>query len=168
MANNKFKNLQVMNYINKLFIPGEDFYKTQKLVRTLAENEKEEMIKHLLTSKEPLYVLFPLNSCLELIWDIYNPKGYLKTKVNKSLLQAICNKLQGEEVDVENLDFTGNNTRYIAEEEAVNYLNQRLRASTFKLIARTYSALGLVKYNAGKRGFIHLIFSFEEGCTIDL
>ena len=57
---------------------------------------------------------------------------------------------------------------YIAEEEAVNYLNQRLRASTFKLIARTYSALGLVKYNAGKRGFIHLIFSFEEGCTIDL
>lgn len=157
-----------MHYLENLFVKGHRFCNVQKQERTLAENEKEEMIKHLLTSKEALHVLFPLNSHLELIWDIYNPKGYLKTKVNKSLLQAICNKLQGEEVDVENLDFTGNNTRYIAEEEAVNYLNQRLRTSTFKFIARACSALGLVRYNAGKRGFIHLIFSFEEGCSIDL
>ena len=158
-----------MNYINKLFISGKHFHDTQELVRTSSESEKEEMIKHLLTSKKPLHVLFPLNSHQELIWDIHNPKGYLKTSVNKSLLQAICNKLQGEEVDIKNLDFTDNNTRYFAEEEeAVNYLNQRLRCLTFELIARTSSALGRVKYNAGKRGFIHLIFAFNEGCCINL
>ncbi len=158
-----------MKYLDQLFINKEDFYETQKLVRTSSENETEEIIKHLLTGKKPLQVLFPLNSHQELIWDINNPKGYIKTKVNKSLLQAICDKLQGEEVDIENLDFTGNNTRYLAEEqEAVNYLNQRLRCSTFEFIARTSSALGRVKYNAGKRGFIHLIFEYGEGCTIDL
>ena len=59
----------------------------------------------LLTGNKPLSISLGLSrGQLKLEWNVCDLKAYFHTIVNKSLLKAICDKLQGEEVNIKELN----------------------------------------------------------------
>ena len=128
----------------------------------LTPEEKKEAMKQLLTGNKPLSISLGLSAGqLKLEWNVFNLKAYFHTIVNKSLLKAICDKLQGEEVNTKELDFqedeyTNSSTK------CVEYLQRRLKISKIEYVEIQPFPLFLTEFNYGKRGFLHLVCKCEE------
>lgn len=151
------------NYLTKIYNPSIDGIELP-LVKTpiLTSEEKKEAMKQLLTGNKPLSISLGLSAGqLKLEWNVCDLKAYFHTIVNKSLLKAICDKLQGEEVNIKELnieedEYTNSSTK------CVEYLQRRLKISKIEYIEIQPFPLFLTEFNYGKQGFLHLVCKCEE------
>ena len=94
-------------HLKELYSPSIDGIELP-LVKTkiFSLEEKKAEMESLLTGNKPLAISLGLSrGQLKLEWNVCDLKAYFHTIVNKSLLKAICDKLQGEEVNTKELSF---------------------------------------------------------------
>ncbi len=157
-----FKN-NITNYLYEMYNPTIDGIETPKVkIPTYTIEEKEEAIKTLLVNNKPLNILIGLDRGLaKLEWNVCNLTEYFHFTVNKSLLKAICDKLQGEEVSTKELNFQEDEYSY-STTKCVEYLQRRLKISKIEYVEIKPFPLFLTEFNYGKRGFLHLVCKCEE------
>jgi hypothetical protein len=150
-------------HLKELYRPSIDGIETSMVTTpTFSPEEKQKAMELLLTGNKPLSISLGLSrGQLKLEWNVCNLKAYFHTIVNKSLLKAICDKLQGEEVNIKELnieedEYTNSSTK------CVEYLQRRLKISKIEYIEIQPFPLFLTEFNYGKRGFLHLVCKCEE------
>ena len=131
-------------HLKELYSPSIDGIELP-LVKTkiFSLEEKKAEMELLLTGNKPLSISLGLSAGqLKLEWNVCDLKAYFHTIVNKSLLKAICDKLQGEEVNIKELnieedEYTNSSTK------CVEYLQRRLKKSN----RSRYSSRNLITGN---------------------
>ena len=150
-------------HLKELYSPSIDGIELP-LVKTkiFSLEEKKAEMESLLTGNKPLSISLGLSAGqLKLEWNVCDLKAYFHTIVNKSLLKAICDKLQGEEVNTKELSFQEDEYSDSAT-RCVEYLQRRLKISKIEYVEIQPFPLFLTEFNYGKRGFLHLVCKCEE------
>lgn len=151
------------NYLIERYRPSIDGIETSMVTTpTFSPEEKQKAMELLLTGNKPLSISLGLSrGQLKLEWNVCNLKAYFHTIVNKSLLKAICDKLQGEEVNTKELSFQEDEYSY-STTKCVEYLQRRLKISKIEYIEIQPFPLFLTEFNYGRKGFLHLVCKCEE------
>lgn len=156
----------MIKILNKLYdYHSDEYHNYKKSIDALSLSDKHKAIRSLLKSNKPVNIVIGVGSvACKLEWNVDNLNKYISTEINKSLLKAICDKLQGEEVNIGELSFQKDEYTNSAA-KCVEYIQRRLKVSNIRYADLEHTELITIEYNYGKKGFICLTSRCEENSS---